>query len=374
MSGSVRIMPLGDSITVGFPENKGGYRGTLYQKLVDAGYALDFVGGEHDGPICDPDHEGHSSRTADWIRDNVLGWLTRSRAEIVLLHIGTNSITVLPPDEKVRSTTDQIAQILDQVDSYEASSSYAITVILAQIINRADPLDSLGLATTALNASIASMAGARIAAGDRLVVANFEPALSYPADIDINAVPPHRVHPNASGYAKMATVWFDALVPLLRSQSVPVNINRRWQGPLPFGDAHLSPGAPVSVFQQSPGVWTGLTVDKVLVHSHVAGRRMGRDGTMNVVWADLNLNSGWQGPKAFGDVHLVPGAPVSIFQQSPGVWSGLTVDQAGTMNVVWGDFNLNNGWQGPKAFGGAHLAPGAPVSIFQQSPAVWGRD
>ena len=372
MSGSVRIMPLGDSITVGFPENKGGYRGTLYQKLVDAGYALDFVGGEHDGPICDPDHEGHSSRTADWIRDNVLGWLTRSRAEIVLLHIGTNSITVLPPDEKVRSTTSQIAQILDQLDSYEASSVRHYR----HPRSNHQPRGSARFAGPGNHRAerLHCVDGECTITADRLVVANFEPALSYPADIDINAVPPHRVHPNASGYAKMATVWFDALVPLLRSQSVPVNINRRWQGPLPFGDAHLSPGAPVSVFQQSPGVWTGLTVDKVLVHSHVAGRRIGHDGTMNVVWADLNLNSGWQGPKAFGDVHLVPGAPVSIFQQSPGVWSGLTVDQAGTMNVVWGDFNLNNGWQGPKAFGGAHLAPGAPVSIFQQSPAVCRRD
>ena len=106
---------------------------------------------------------------------------------------------------------------------------------------------------------------------------------------------------------------------------------------------------------------TGLTVNQA--------------GTMNVVWGDFNLNNGWQGPKAFGGAHLAPGATVSIFQQSPGVWAGLTVESAGTLNVVWADFNRNDGEQGPKAFGGSHLAPGAPVSIFQQSPGVWtGRD
>jgi lysophospholipase L1-like esterase len=369
MSGSVRIMPLGDSITLGLLDdepNRGGYRGPLHQKLGNAGYAVDFVGGDKFGEICDPDHEGHSSWRAECIRDKVYDWLTASRADIVLLHIGTNNISFYPaPDEKVRGTTNKIAQILDEVHRYETSSNTAITVILAQIINRADPLDLLGLATTALNASIASMAAARIAAGGRLVVANFEPALSYPADIA------DTVHPNASGYGKMATVWFDALVPLFRAQSVPVNINRRWQGPMPFGDARLSPGAPVSVFPQSSGVWAGLTVDQSLVHSHDAGRRMSRVGTMNVVWGDFNRNDGWQGPRPFGDAHLAPGAPVSVFQQSPGIWTGLTVDRAGTMNVVWGDFNRNDGWQGPRPFGDAHLAPGAQVSVFQQSPGVW---
>ena len=146
-------------------------------------------------------------------------------------------------------------------------------------------------------------------------------------------------------------------VQLMRSHfDVPAG-HSVWRGPVAFGDPHLVPGAPVSVFEQSPGVRAGLTVDKC--------------GAMNVVWGDFNANDGWKGPKSFGDAHLFPGAPVSIFEQSPGVWAGLTVDKAGAMNVVWGDFNTNDPWKGPKPFGDAHLFPAAPVSVFELSPGVW---
>ena len=60
---------------------------------------------------------------------------------------------------------------------------------------------------------------------------------------------------------------------------------------------------------------------------------------MNVVWADFNANDCWRGPVAFGGGLCCRSGPVSIFQQSPGVWAGLTVDQAGTMNIVWLDPN-----------------------------------
>ena len=43
------------------------------------------------------------------------------------------------------------------------------------------------------------------------------------------------------------------------------------KGPVPFGDPHLGAGAPISIFQQSPGVWAGLTVDRVRVHERRVG-------------------------------------------------------------------------------------------------------
>jgi hypothetical protein len=142
---------------------------------------------------------------------------------------------------------------------------------------------------------------------------------------------------------------------------VPLEMGYKlWKGPVAFGGAHLSPGAPVSVFQQSPGVWAGLTVD--------------RNGMMNVTWADFNVSTPrWEDPVAFGGAYLVPGAPVSVFQQSPGVWAGVTVDTKGMISVAWADFKVREPrWEGPVQFGEeATLFPGAPVSVFQQSPAVW---
>jgi lysophospholipase L1-like esterase len=204
----VRIMPLGDSITyaVGDETNSGGYRGPLYAMLTSAGYSVDFVGTLSSGAIPDPNHEGHSGWRADQIRDYITGWLTVNPPNIVLLHIGTNDIS---QGEQVDGITTEIGQILDDIDAYEIAHDITVTVVLARIINRNDSLSGL---TSALNVSIASMAAARIAAGDKLVVVDQESALSYPGDLaDI-------VHPNAGGYQKMAAVWFDALVPLLRNK------------------------------------------------------------------------------------------------------------------------------------------------------------
>jgi hypothetical protein len=135
-----------------------------------------------------------------------------------------------------------------------------------------------------------------------------------------------------------------------------------WQGPVPFGGRDLFPGAAVSpVFEQTPGVFAALTI--------------GRSGAMNVVW--LNTHSspiGWEGPVGFGSTLLVPGAPVTpVFEQSPGVFAALAVDQLGAMNVVWLDTNGPRvGWQGPTAFGGRDLVPGAAVSAaFEQTPGVY---
>ena len=68
-AGSVRIMPLGDSITfgVGGVGGFGGYRGTLYSKLVNQGYSVNFVGTQtaNSGSIPDPNHEGHGGWRID---------------------------------------------------------------------------------------------------------------------------------------------------------------------------------------------------------------------------------------------------------------------------------------------------------------------
>ena len=84
----IRIMPLGDSITVGnlsgnVPDDNDhryAYRVELWNKLVAAGYnvnGLDFVGSMQSGGavLADPDHEGHIGWAADEIRDNIYNWL-----------------------------------------------------------------------------------------------------------------------------------------------------------------------------------------------------------------------------------------------------------------------------------------------------------
>jgi hypothetical protein len=134
--------------------------------------------------------------------------------------------------------------------------------------------------------------------------------------------------------------------------------NGGWQGPTAFGDGHLSPGGFITpLFRQNDAVFAALTVDKI--------------GFMNVVFADRN-KQGWQGPTSFGPGPLQPGAFVTpLFKQNDAVSAALTVDRNGFMNVVWADRN-KQGWQGPVAFGGSHLAPGAFITpLFNQSGSIF---
>ncbi|MGM0653167.1 MAG: LamG-like jellyroll fold domain-containing protein, partial [Bacillota bacterium] len=199
----ISIMPLGDSITVGVGStDQTGYRRELYQQLTDSGYNVDFVGTQNSGipSDFDKDHEGHSGWRADQIRDNIYNWLVANHADIVLLHIGTNDI------QGDNEDVDEVEAILDEINRYEDTYSKNVTVLVARIILRDDTKSDQ---TVAFNNAVEAMVMERIAAGDNLVMVDQENALVYPGDLADS------VHPNDSGYSKMASTWFNSLNLLL---------------------------------------------------------------------------------------------------------------------------------------------------------------
>jgi len=200
---TVRIMPLGNSITRGGGSTgEVGYRRPLYLKLDSAGYGVDLVGSLINGTYLDfdRDHEGHGSYRADQLRDTVYDWLTDNPASIVLLHIGINDIAGSNEDPA------EVEGILDSIDLWEQDNAFPVTVIVARIVLRWDGIDP---ETQVFNDSVEAIVLDRIASGDDLIMVDMEDALLYPDDLRDG------VHPNDLGYAKMANVWFDALVPLL---------------------------------------------------------------------------------------------------------------------------------------------------------------
>ncbi len=208
-SGSVRIMPLGDSITYDntyadldnprSASKRSGYRNYLWYNLRNVNYNADFVGsklaGQGISPTFDANNEGHSGWTSYSLADYTYAWMQKSKPNIVLLHAGSNDW---------RESPRGIESILDEIDIYEEVSGNSVTVILALIINRKKNERWV----RAFNANVENMAKKRIANGDKIVIIDMEhdAGINYPEDFQDSA------HPNNTGYRKMANLWYKTIV------------------------------------------------------------------------------------------------------------------------------------------------------------------
>lgn len=239
----VRIMPLGNSITEGWtdgslPDNQMiGYRFALKQLLDNAGYITDFVGSQSDGSLYfdDCQHGGISGT-----RDNYLArmlvdsyderwgeqlltpaqpYLDAFMPDIILLEVGTNDILheneetdIDYPDCIVRQ---KISLILDRIDEYEVRTGKECIVFLALIINRRQPCfaGSGCSRTSEFNAAIETMALTRIANGDKIVIVDMEndAGFTYISGDDMSSTDVTGLHPNNTGYTKMANLWFSKI-------------------------------------------------------------------------------------------------------------------------------------------------------------------
>ncbi|HLL69375.1 MAG TPA: ricin-type beta-trefoil lectin domain protein [Micromonosporaceae bacterium] len=202
-NGGVRIMPLGDSITDGF-NVPGGYRVGLWQDLVTTGYSIDFVGSEFNGPgeLGDHDHQGHSGWRIDQLAANVVPWLEATKPRTVLLHIGTNDLT---QNHDVANAPARLSALIDRI----VSAAPDVELFVAMVTPMWDV--TLQARARAFNAAIPGIVRQKVTAGHHVHLVDMHSALAA-ADLADG------VHPTAGGYAKMATVWYNAL------RSVPASL------------------------------------------------------------------------------------------------------------------------------------------------------
>ena len=211
-------MPLGDSITVGkysghdpvagvdVPGDDIGYRKDLWDLLQAAGYNVDFVGTKSNGsayPFSDPEHEGHNGWRDDEIAANIYNnggenWLVKNPGDVILLHIGTNSLNTDPSD---------VEDILDEIDQFESHTGSKVIVIVAKIIDQVPN----NATVTNFNTAVAGMVGGRGDFESELFIVDMQggAGLNYsiwPGDPTGDMI--DSLHPYATGYAKMADVWF----------------------------------------------------------------------------------------------------------------------------------------------------------------------
>jgi hypothetical protein len=109
-------------------------------------------------------------------------------ADIILLHIGTNNLT---------ASSSEVSALLDNIRNYDSN----VIILIARIINRA----TYSSLTTTYNDNVQSMVAAR---GDsKIISVNMETGagINYSTDMFDN------LHPNTTGYDKMAAKWFQVL-------------------------------------------------------------------------------------------------------------------------------------------------------------------
>jgi lysophospholipase L1-like esterase len=191
----IKIMPLGDSITWGVGSTTtSSYRAALWNRLVNqAGYAVDFVGSQQSGSLPDTDNEGHSGWRIDEIAANVNGWLATYQPDVVLLHIGTNDMN---QNYQVDTAPQRLGALIDQILAARPSA----TVLVAKIVPSLDA--TIQARINAFNATVPA-----VARGSRVKLVD----LSVLSAADLNDT----LHPNDTGYARMAVRWYSALEAVL---------------------------------------------------------------------------------------------------------------------------------------------------------------
>jgi lysophospholipase L1-like esterase len=187
---TVRIMPLGDSITYGMgSSDRAGYRAALARRLTVTGFRVDFVGSKEAGPAgADDDNEGHPGWTIAQLDARVDRWLARYRPNLVLLHAGTNDM--YRPTGRA-DAPHRLGRLLDRI----RRDRPAARILVAQIVGSRRP--ALQRRVARYNAGVATMVAARR-----------DPMIGL---VDQGGVRAPMVHPNDAGYRVMAANWFAAI-------------------------------------------------------------------------------------------------------------------------------------------------------------------
>ncbi|WP_271190483.1 GDSL-type esterase/lipase family protein, partial [Dactylosporangium matsuzakiense] len=201
----VRVMPLGDSIT-GSP---GCWRALLWQRLQSTGYTnVDFVGTLPDpgcGVAYDGNNEGHGGYLATGIASNnqLPAWLSATRPDIVIMHLGTNDVwSHLAPSTITNAYTTLLGQM--------RASNPNIKLIIAKIL----PMSPSGCSdcyqgAINLDNAIPAWAAAHSTTQSPITVVDQWSGFNTGTDtVD-------GVHPNSSGNQKIADRWYPALTAAL---------------------------------------------------------------------------------------------------------------------------------------------------------------
>ncbi|MCI0670092.1 MAG: GDSL-type esterase/lipase family protein [Myxococcaceae bacterium] len=202
-SSCLKIMPLGDSNTVGVD---GGYRDGLFARLTEVGCAVDFVGSQYDEStdVEDKDHEGHSGFNIGSIRVGIDGWLAANPPDYLLVMAGTNDVA-WECGRPVQEIAAEHAELVDRIQTQRPGVWVVVASIpplSSQVIGPCN-VDRAQLAQE-LNLALRADVESRQESGQRVKFADVFSALTVSDLTD-------GVHPSEEAHEKVAETWFRAL-------------------------------------------------------------------------------------------------------------------------------------------------------------------
>ena len=194
----LRVMPLGDSITLGL-SIAGGYRAPLYQLLTNAGYSVDFIGtqtGNGAAGLPDSDHEGYSGFTIPAV-NSILSCVFNAVVEpdVILLLLGVN-------DYRAGIDTAHATNRLEALIVRIANNWPNAKIIVASLTEVNEPYNTQ--IQTTFNPFLPGICERQRGLGRQVYFTDMHSAVPL-ADM------PDQLHPNQLGYNKMATNWFAAV-------------------------------------------------------------------------------------------------------------------------------------------------------------------
>ena len=207
----VRVMPVGDSLTVGQTDEASapwnpplwnGYRAPLWTLLTGDGYAINFVGSQQNGDsqLPDRDHEGHGAWSVAQVRDGIGSWVQMYQPDVILLQIGTPDMLSYPGQDALTAAYWQLL-----VNIHEANPA---TWVLASTIPPADGTlygqPGAGNRAILFNDTLPGIVQAARLNGHRAKLVNVGGSLSPSVLYD-------GIHPRKPGYDAAAAGWHAAV-------------------------------------------------------------------------------------------------------------------------------------------------------------------
>lgn len=239
----IRILPLGDSITLGASQPAwipGGYRDPLHTLLTNAGYQIQFVGSDTNNPTAaltaagNKSHEGHGSYTTSNLLANLDGaaagpsannggfWLTGISGtrppvypDVILLMAGVNDLGVnqFPPEVGLAGLDALITKL-----AMLRPGAHIVVSTLTPYIGSVYPNREAN--EQAFNAALPALVASHQSAGHRVTLCDVRTRLNLTNAASLLCS--DGVHPNQAGYNEIAAVWFEAIqrLPLVENWRV----------------------------------------------------------------------------------------------------------------------------------------------------------